>query len=712
MMASEQGLRDTVQRLLTAGVKVDLTNAQGFTALMLACSNGHEDVASVLVSPTQTAGALELRCSNGHSAFLWAKQMGLVRVMEKLCMCGVAHELIHPAILSGKLQRVQLNAKERVVVIHKADDEDWGLNSHVLNHSFDAASACLAQRISFREIVDLRAKLYKEDGFFSTVRSNQRCPVGARGYYEIEILKSVNPSFGFCTAAFGYKAGMSSQDQLLGEDEKSWSISWLFSTVSKKHNGKAVESAMGNSWGNWKAGDVLGLACDLVSMKVFVSLNGNFTSPFGLMFDLEPTAVCSGLFAVFSDKSGSVFRYNMGESPFRFSAPSVDLDAETTKDVSSSSSPTLAAPAPCAATSPLSSVAEWQRRNTAALPTSDAAATGSASGAWALGQAAFALPSSLTVSPRAPPIVLRVRTNLDLRVQLDRSLSSDQVGTLRTGAAFAFHEVGGGWAKLSPLHYTDLQTSISCNISDFKPHDPETHGYCFTAADGQESFEETSDEEKSSVLARFAVTEVGRIDMGGYQGFVDFGTEDELEGACIRKELDMVQVLARCNADINAIETSIREGLMVEAIASNRGEIVKLLAHSDLCLDFTDTRGWTVLDMSEGKEDIFETLRAAGAQHSIFYAIDERRLDVLKSLVAAGAHGAVKNKEDKIGILLAIERGYSEAARMLIEPTACSGLLGSLTDEAGRSCLMLASSHRLASAVQDLLMAGARPEQR
>jgi len=228
MMASEQGLGDTVQRLLTAGVKVDLTNAQGFTALMLACSNGHEDVASVLVSPTQTAGALELRCSNGHSAFLWAKQMGLVRVMEKLRMCGVAHELIHPAILSGKLQRVQLNAKERVVVIHKAEDEHWGLNSHVLNHSFDAASACLAQRISFREIVDLRAKLYKEDGFFSTVRSNQRCPVGARGYYEIEILKSVSPSFGFCTAAFGYKAGMSSQDQLLGEDEKSWSISWLF----------------------------------------------------------------------------------------------------------------------------------------------------------------------------------------------------------------------------------------------------------------------------------------------------------------------------------------------------------------------------------------------------------------------------------------------------------------------------------------------------
>ena len=50
--------------------------------------------------------------------------------------------------------------------------------------------------------------------------------------------------------------------------------------------------------------------------------------------------------------------------------------------------------------------------------------------------------------------------------------------------------------------------------------------------------------------------------MVGYQDFVEFGTEDELEGACIRKELDVVQVLARGNADINTINTSIREGAL------------------------------------------------------------------------------------------------------------------------------------------------------
>jgi len=102
----------------------------------------------------------------------------------------------------------------------------------------------------------------------------------------------------------------------------------------------------------------------------------------------------------------------------------------------------------------------------------------------------------------APPVVLRVRRDLNLRVRLDRSLSSDHVGTLRAGTASAFNEVGGGWAKLSPLHYNDLQTSRSCRIADFKPHNPDTHGFCITTVDGRESFEEPSDEEKSAVLAR------------------------------------------------------------------------------------------------------------------------------------------------------------------------------------------------------------------
>jgi hypothetical protein len=107
-------------------------------------------------------------------------------------------------------------------------------------------------------------------------------------------------------------------------------------------------------------------------------------------------------------------------------------------------------------------------------------------------------------SERALPVVLRVRGPAALRVRLQPSLSSEHVATLRPQVAFAFSQVSGGWAKLSPMHYTDLQTARDrCHISDFKNHDIEAHGHCITVIGGKEIFEEPSDEEKAAVLARF-----------------------------------------------------------------------------------------------------------------------------------------------------------------------------------------------------------------
>ena len=91
------------------------------------------------------------------------------------------------------------------------------------------------------------------------------------------------------------------------------------------------------------------------------------------------------------------------------------------------------------------------------------------------------------------------------RVRLERSLKSDHVGTLQSGVAFAFNQVGEGWAKLSPMHYSDLQTSRDrCDISDFKPHNLEKNGYCITNVDGRDLFEEPKEEQKVDVLARYA----------------------------------------------------------------------------------------------------------------------------------------------------------------------------------------------------------------
>jgi hypothetical protein len=113
--------------------------------------------------------------------------------------------------------------------------------------------------------------------------------------------------------------------------------------------------------------------------------------------------------------------------------------------------------------------------------------------------------SSASSAPSRPlPIVLKVRGPAPHRVRLERSLSSQHVGTLKPGVAFAFSEVQGGWAKLSPVHAAHLRDSTQrCDVSDYKQHNLETHGYCITAADGRDVFEEPRDDEKAAVLALF-----------------------------------------------------------------------------------------------------------------------------------------------------------------------------------------------------------------
>ena len=118
------------------------------------------------------------------------------------------------------------------------------------------------------------------------------------------------------------------------------------------------------------------------------------------------------------------------------------------------------------------------------------------------------------------PVVLRVVGPADLRVRRDPTVSSNnQVGTLRAGAVFAFKEVRDGWAKLSPLHYIDLQSSNhTCDISDFKEHNPDIQGYSKIDWEGEKTLEEPSDEQKSAVLARN--TKLKKVEVMAMQGVV------------------------------------------------------------------------------------------------------------------------------------------------------------------------------------------------
>ena len=249
------------------------------TVLLMACVVGHEEAAKILVPPTLAAGALDV-CSAtftglvgdyaGYSALLWAEQWGLTSVMEMLRASEAADmKLPSLALYCRDKAKVQLDVTE--------------------------------QTITF------------ESG--STLRSTQRCPLGAKGYFELEILECDRlPLYGFVSATFVRVLGAS--DRVVGKDWYSWAV-----------NGNDECTFHDNEQGEysceWNKDDVVGLACDLENMQLHVSVNGCFHAPNGILFTLSPDSVRDGLFAALSGHKGKL-RYNLGEVPFKHSAPSAD----------------------------------------------------------------------------------------------------------------------------------------------------------------------------------------------------------------------------------------------------------------------------------------------------------------------------------------------------------------------------------------------------
>ena len=262
-------------------------------------------------------------------------------------------------------------------------------------------------------------------GDFLTVRSRTKCPLGAKAYYEIEILETEDsdddvcpldacPQYGFASAFFDSDGAL---DEGVGDDAHSWAVDGMrrrkwhvsgdadftktntaslsevicgafddldqndnrelsleevmplfkalgapdehvqqgFSDIDTDGSGLISKTEFRDFFRTflgcddlddvepkkvqqvlqtlrtfkdlaydctWKAGDVIGLACDLEEMQIHVSVNGEFAAPNGVVFKLAPDAVGDGLFAAFSGLKGKV-RYNLGD--FTYDPPAKDF---------------------------------------------------------------------------------------------------------------------------------------------------------------------------------------------------------------------------------------------------------------------------------------------------------------------------------------------------------------------------------------------------
>ncbi len=147
------------------------------------------------------------------------------------------------------------------------------------------------------------------------------CPSGGLGYFEVEVLHAgESTQFGFCSPQWPRRDGFSGEG--VGDDGPSWGVDG--DRVLKWHPG-----LNGPFGGRWRAGDVVGLACDLRGGgaagggRMLVSLNGDFSPPYGAAFDLPPAGLEGGLCPALTALSG-LYRCNLGcgGRPFRHAPPS------------------------------------------------------------------------------------------------------------------------------------------------------------------------------------------------------------------------------------------------------------------------------------------------------------------------------------------------------------------------------------------------------
>jgi len=159
------------------------------------------------------------------------------------------------------------------------------------------------------------------NGNLCTMFSKFTCPLGCKAYYELEVLKfDTHPQYGFTTENFKRHMGFTHLG--VGEDNQSWSFDGA--NKCKRHQVSEKVDI------EWKVGDVVGLACDLDSMQIMVSVNGSFSQH---TFTIERGAGINGLFPAFTGKEGKV-RYNLGEEPFKHKPPSETFKAFCDYEVS------------------------------------------------------------------------------------------------------------------------------------------------------------------------------------------------------------------------------------------------------------------------------------------------------------------------------------------------------------------------------------------
>ncbi len=146
-------------------------------------------------------------------------------------------------------------------------------------------------------------------GNFNTFKADVKLSAG-KFYYELHI-KHIQDVAQFGWATEGFESRTESTGEGVGDNAFSWAFDGV--RVSKFADGS--DSAFGVEW---KEGDVLGLACDMVNKSVSFSVNGSFEPPLGLAFQ---NIAADSIAPAFTACGGFKVVANFGQLPLKHAPP-------------------------------------------------------------------------------------------------------------------------------------------------------------------------------------------------------------------------------------------------------------------------------------------------------------------------------------------------------------------------------------------------------
>ncbi len=161
--------------------------------------------------------------------------------------------------------------------------------------------------------------------WYTTAYALHGCRRRDCAYYEVTLrYPGTTPQFGLCSELFVARLRGQSDDVAMrrtlsfeakgvGDTNDSWAVD---GTRSARWHGDSKLS-----WGvKWQQGDVIGIACNMRTQQMIVSLNGDYSAPNGVVFEL-PLSARVMYPALFTSFEGHV-RVNLGHAPFKYAYPS------------------------------------------------------------------------------------------------------------------------------------------------------------------------------------------------------------------------------------------------------------------------------------------------------------------------------------------------------------------------------------------------------